>query len=53
MIGFLVDIFVYGLRFQQMIPGYKTDYTKEQLEEIKNRRRNDIQEKLDNMGFVN
>lgn len=53
MIGFPVDIFVYGLRFQKMILGYETDYTKEQLEKIKNRLRNDIQEKLDNMGFVN
>lgn len=53
MIGFPVDIFVYDLRFQIMIPGYKTDYTKGQLEEIKNKLRNDIQEKLDNMGFVN
>ena len=56
MIGFPVNIFVYGLRFKKYIPGYREDYTEDtedQLNKIKERLKKEIREKLDNMGFVN
>lgn len=53
MIGFPVNIFVYGLRFKKYIPGYREDYTEDQLNKIKERLKKEIEEKLDNMGFVN
>lgn len=50
---FSVYIFVYGLRFKKYILGRREDYTEDQLNKIKDRIKNEIREKLDNMGFIN
>ncbi len=52
MLVFYVNINVFGLNFKRSVIGQRSDYTAEELYEIKERFKKDIKRKLFAMGYI-
>lgn len=50
---FSINVFVYNLRFKKYVCGNREDYTDEEMMKIRNKYKEEIKKKLDDMGYVN
>lgn len=49
---FLINVFVYNLRFKKYVYGNREDYTDEEIIDIREEYKKEIKEQLDNLGYV-